>query len=380
MRVAMVDPSLFTLPYDAALARALAFEGCDVTLHARSPREADGELGGIDLATDFYPFAEARQMHALPRPLRLAIKGVDHFVSMRRLWRRLRAARPDVIHFQWLPLPLLDGRLLGKFRAIAPLVLTVHDTDPFNGSPTAWLQRLGVRRALQCFDRLIVHTRQGQARLLAQGVSAQRTDVLPHGGVPADCQAADPMQGVLTLLMFGKIKPYKGVDLLIDAFAALPLSLRSAARVRIVGKSYMDLAPLAAQARIRGVASEISIEPGFVAGDAMQNLFASGTIAVFPYREIEASGVLFQAIAYGRPIVASNLGSFAELLRDGVHGRLVPPGNVPALTQALAALLGDRAHLAACAASVRQLAHELPQWADVARGTVQIYTETLRAA
>ena len=374
MRVALVDPSLFTLPYDVALARGLVLAGCDVTLHSRAPLPADGGTEGVRLAPDFYPLAESRLARALPKMLRLAVKGVDHVASMRRLLARLRDRKPDIIHFQWLPLPLIDCRLLAAFRRLAPVVLTVHDTDPFNGNPAARLQRLGADRALRGVDRLIVHTAQGRDRLVAQGLEAGRIDVLPHGSLSqAKGGGGDTMTGRLTLLLFGKIKPYKGADLLIAAYAALPPALRAEARVRIVGKPYMDLTPLRAQAAALGVADAVSIEPDFVPDDAIDGLFGPGTIAVFPYREIEASGVLSFAIANGRPIIASAIGSFSEILTDRVHGLLVPVGDVEALTAAMADLLGDRARSLAYANSVADLAKSIPNWHDIGIQTSCIY-------
>jgi glycosyltransferase involved in cell wall biosynthesis len=380
MRVALVDPSLFTLPYDAALARGLQDAGCDVTLHGRKRLDADGGADGIKLAAHFYPVAETRFVRRLPKSLRLAVKGADHLFSMRRLWRRLQAARPDVIHFQWLALPLLDGRLLSRFRRLAPLVLTVHDTNPFNGNPAAGLQRLGVQRALAGFDRLIVHTSQGRARLVEQGARAERMAVVPHGSLSgAGAVSEDALQGQVTFLLFGKIKPYKGADVLMDAFAGLPPHLRHQASLRIVGKPYMNLDELRAQADSLGISAQVSIEPDFISDSAIDALFGPGTIAVFPYREIEASGVLSYAIANGRPIVASAIGSFAELLRDGVHGRLVPPADAPALRRAMSDMLQDRAHAAACARAVADLSGTLPQWDDIARSTLRVYREAAEA-
>ncbi len=376
MRVALIDPSLFTLPYDAALARGLQQAGCEVTLHGRAPRVVDGGAVGVDLQSHFYPLSETRLVRDLPKTLRLAIKGVDHAVSMLRLWQRLRAARPDIIHFQWLALPVIDARLLARFRTLAPLVLTVHDTDPFNGNPASRLQRMDMQRALAGFDRLIVHTNQGRARLLGQGIRADHTVVLPHGSLStAPPPAADAMLGEVTFLLFGKIKPYKGVHILIDAFAALPASLRQQARVRIVGQPYMPLDGLRAQAEALGISASVSIEPDFIADDAVDGFFEAGTVAVFPYLEIEASGVLSYAIANGRPIIASRLGSFAETLRNGVHGRLVPPGDAQALSVAMAELLADRAVAAACAAAVCRLATGFTPWLDIARETLLVYQD-----
>lgn len=372
MLVALIDPSLFTVPYDRELASGLARVGHQVTLHGRARRKLDETLGTVTLAPTFYRLAESSAGLALPRAVRLALKGLDHGWSMLRLLRLLRRDAPDVIHFQWLPLPLLDAGLLQNFRRIAPVVLTVHDTNPFNGAPSAGIQRRGIRSCLQEVDRLIVHTHQGRARLERLGIAAERIEVLPHGmlveGMPG---TPDAMAGVLTFLLFGKIRPYKGADLLIEAFAALPAELRASTRLRIVGKPYMDIAPLMQAAQRHGIAVEWQTE--FVPDTAIPGLFGPGTVAVFPYREIEASGVLFLAIAHGRPIIASRLGAFAELLTDGEHGHIVPPNELGPLAAAMQHMAADRAFAARAATAVERLAQSIPEWDEIARRTVETY-------
>ncbi len=374
MRVAMVDPSLFTLPYDRALVSALGRAGHDVTLFGRRPGPDDNGAEGITLAPHFYRMADSQVARRLPTPARLGLKGIDHAASMLLLLSRLRRERPDVIHFQWLPLPVVDGRLLGLFRKIAPLVLTVHDTNPFNGDPSASLQQRGFFRSLNEFDRLIVHTAQGRERLCSAGVPANRVLVLPHGMLlDPPPYVDDPMTGSMTFLLFGKVKPYKGLDLLIEAFASLNPLLRGDARIWVVGKPYMDMAPLQALAGRLGVADRLVIEPRFVGDDEVAGLFAPGTVAVFPYREIEASGVLSIALACGRPIIASKLGNFAETVTDGVQGHLVPPGDVPALAAAMAHMLSDRDFAASCSRQARALVDAVPSWDGIAALTADAY-------
>ena len=176
----------------------------------------------------------------------------------------------------------------------------------------------------------------------------------------------------LTFLLFGKIKPYKGADVLIKAFAAVPEHLRARAKVKIVGKPYMDLAPLHALAERCGFL--VDIDPGYLTDEAVTELFSRpGTVAVFPYREIEASGVMFLAMAHGRPMIASRLGSFAEFVIDGEHGHLVPPDDVAALADAMVHLLTDRAFAAHCSAAVRNLVLDVPGWGEIAQRTETTY-------
>jgi len=376
MRVALVDPSLFTLPYDSALASGLQAVGHDVVLFGRRPGRDDNAADGVRLEQSFYRVAAAPAVTALPKPLRLGVKGLDHIVSMAAFRRRIARWRPDVIHFQWLALPLLDRCFLPQLRRIAPLVLTVHDSNPFNGNPAAFVQKLGINASLACFDRIIVHTEQGRARLAHQGIDQARVTVMPHGllGAPgAQAKANDTMQGRLTFLLFGKLKPYKGADLLIEAFGRLPEELRHKACVRIVGKPYMDVGPLEALAKRLGIEAEVGIEPRFVDDNQVASLFGPQVVATFPYREIEASGVLSLAIAYGRPILASRLGGFAEQIEDNVHGAVVPPEDPAALSAAMARFVTDPAFTAGCARNVHRLAACVPGWDAIARRTTAVY-------
>jgi glycosyltransferase involved in cell wall biosynthesis len=251
---------------------------------------------------------------------------------------------------------------------------------PFNGEPSSRLQFIAAGACYGIFDRLIVHTEQGYARLLSQGVLPDRITRLPVGlsdEPPAANAQPDSMEGPLTFLLFGSIRRYKGLDVLIEAFARLPRDLRASVRLRVVGKAFLDLGPFLELARERGVMEQISIEPGFVAAADVPHLFGPGVVAVFPYREIEASGVLPNAIAGGRPIIASRIGSFGETLEDGVHGMLVPPGDVDALAGAMARLAADREFAARCAARVRELFTIMPSWETIAQRTAEVYTKAI---
>ena len=388
MRVALIDPSLFTLPYDRMLALGLQQAGHDVVLHARALEPREGGAEGVTLAADFYRATGAGRTAWLPGPLRLALKGADHVLCMAALLARLRRERPDVIHFQWLPLPVVDRHFLPAFARLAPLVLTAHDSKPFNGDPAARLQGLGAKDCFGLFDRLIVHTERFRERLLFAGVPAERVVRIPHGLLggggdgagerpppPPPKEAATPRP--LTFVLFGQIKPYKGVDVLIEAFARLPQQLRAEARLRVVGRPFMDLDPLLDLARKRGVAPQLSLEPRFVPDDEIPTLFGPDSIAVFPYREIEASGVLTLAVAHGRPVIASRIGAFAEELADGVHGALVPPDDPAALAAAMEAMLADPEWLVRCAANVRALSGAVPSWREIGERTAAVYAAAL---
>lgn len=378
MRISLIDPSLFTLPYDESLAFALMERGHDVCLYGRAPRRGEPQPSHrLSFEPLFYE--GARAYDGAWEPVRLAAKAADHVRSSARLLAALAAAKPDVIHYQWAPVPLVDRIFLARLRKIAPLFLTVHDTRPFNDRPSAPFQAWGARALYDSFDGLIVHTRRGIERLQAEGVDPARIVCIPHGPLVGErtprraTLSSAASAGPPTFLLVGKIKPYKGIDTLIRAVSLLPEATRRRARFRIAGKPYMDVAPLVALTHALGVADVVQFEFGFLSDTELANELAGASAFLFPYREIEASGVLFAALAEGKPIIASNIGCFAELLEDGVHGRLVPPGNPDALARALKPLIEDAPARVQMGEAVRSLSNTIPSWETIAELTTAFY-------
>ena len=139
---------------------------------------------------------------------------------------------------------MIDGRYLRKLKSIAPVVLTLHNTAAFHGSLTQRLhQEAGLSSVFQHLSGLIVHTEFSKRTVLDRGwLPAEKIHVVPHGVLDyyrsaaqlpsgAEIKTAEP-----TVLFFGQIEAYKGVDLLLRAFAGLPAQLQAASRLCIAGK------------------------------------------------------------------------------------------------------------------------------------------------
>jgi glycosyltransferase involved in cell wall biosynthesis len=317
----------------------------------------------------------------VPVDLGRLAKGAEHVLDMLRLRRAAVARRFDVVHFQWAPLPVLDKRLVRLFRHRAPVVMTVHDTTPFNGSANNRLQKIDSLSVFAAFDHLIVHTESGKAQLVARGLPESRISVIPHGILTTAPTAATSVAsgGDKTILLFGKIKHYKGLDLLIEAFGRLPARLRAGARLKVVGEPFIDVGALRARAAELGIADRIDWDLRYVPDGEIGSLLASADVLAFPYREIDVSGVLMACFPYGKPIVATRIGGFAKLLEDGVSGRLVPPEDPVALASALEEVLADPATAARLGAGAKALVDGVPGWDEIARRTIGVYRSLLAA-
>jgi len=274
------------------------------------------------------------------------------------------------VHFQWLAVQHLDGHLLPRGR---PLVLTAHDVLPREPRPG---QRDAQRRLYDRFDAVVVHSLHGRQRLIGElGVDPARVHVIAHGALAHLAASADNTEAggaappfrteKPVVLCFGLMRPYKGIDLLLDAWKGI-----EGAELWIVGMPRMDISALQSAAP-----PSVRFVPRFVVDSELPAYFNRADLVVLPYREIDQSGVLFTALAFGKSLLLSDVGGFPEVAATGA-ARTFPAGDAAALHDALSELLGDPAALAAMADRSRAAAVGPYSWDAIARNTLDLY-ETL---
>ncbi|MCP3936771.1 MAG: glycosyltransferase [Actinomycetia bacterium] len=336
----MIDPSRMTPNYDASLCEALAHSGCEVTLHVRRGRPGEPGLT-LEAATNghvFYRVTEWLRERLGARPSQI-LKPIEHIIDLLRMLRRLRSERPEVVHIQWLVIPLLDRLFIEAIkRSVAPVIVTVHDTNTLHGVSRFSPQSLGMTGALNAANALVVHTNHSIAQL-GERPSGQQVALTPHAvwEVP---RSATPEDGVLRILMFGRIREYKGVDVLVEALGMIDSSLR--VRALVAGDPMIDTEPLQKRSAELGLDDRIEWQLRFLDDDETHAAFNSADVVALPYRDIDASGVLCQAFGYGVPIVATRIGGFVDQLVDGDTALLIEPESPAELARALERLASDR--------------------------------------
>jgi glycosyltransferase involved in cell wall biosynthesis len=367
VRIALVDPSNYTLPYDHHLASALARRGHDVELLAApfpfgSPPEPDGYL-----RSELFFVRSGPLLRRSPRsPLRFAAKGIEYLPSARRLLRRVDELDPDVVHVQWLPYPALDRRWLRALARKGPVVFTAHDVLPQRSEDRVELWRDVFATA----NRTVVHSEAARERLVALGIEPGKLAVVPHAVFPAR-GAVGPPAG-RSLLFFGLIRRSKGLDLLLRALPHVP-----GARLVVAGDALEPAEPYRELAGQLGVADRIEWRLRFVGDEEAEELMASAAIVVLPYRRIESSGVLATALGHGRPVVVTDVGSLGDTVREFGAGLVVPPEDSAALAEACRSLLDDAAALQAAFEGTRRAASVL-SWDAAADAHERIYEEIAR--
>jgi glycosyltransferase involved in cell wall biosynthesis len=370
MRVQLVDPSAFTPPYDRSLAAALAQAGAGVELlTSRFLYGPVPEASGYRVRECFYRRSSAR---GLGVPARRVFKAAEHLADMRRLRGAIDA---DVVHYQWLTMPVLDAHLLPPSR---PRVMTAHYVLPPRPSRR---QAARAQRLFGRMDAVVAHSEHGAKRLREEaGVDPSRVHVIPHGALDYLTQLPDekPLPPELegaegpVILFFGLLRPYKGLDTLLRAFQQV-----EGAELWIVGNPRMDTGPL------RRLADEV---PGrvrfvtrFVEDAEMPAIFRCADIVVLPYSDAEHSGVLYTGLAFGKPLVLSAVGGFPEIAEQGA-ARLVPPKDPEALAAALRDLVADPDALTELSTAARQAAAGPYSWGAIASQTLALYRELMESS
>jgi len=174
------------------------------------------------------------------------------------------------------------------------------------------------------------------------------------------------------ILFFGLLRPYKGLDTLLEAFRAV-----EDAELWIVGNPRMPVEPLRElAARAPG---RVRFLTRFVEDAEVPAIMRRADILVLPYRDVEQSGVLYTGLAFAKPMVLSAVGGFPELASRHGAARIVPPHNPAELAHALGELTADSGAREVLSAAAARAAQEEYSWDSIAARTRDLYEELLAA-
>jgi glycogen(starch) synthase len=253
-----------------------------------------------------------------------------------------RAARdPDLVHAHWLP------NAAAALAAGKPYVVTLHGTDMALARRAPLLARALLRRA-----RAVIAVSNALAEE-ARRLGAHDVRVIPNGVEPAVrvVPPVDPPH----VLFAGRLAPEKGVEELAAAANGLPLV--------VVGDG-----PLR---------DRVPAKLGFVSPAELARLYDEAAVVVCPSRREGFGVVCAEAMAHGRPVVATAVGGLVDLVRHEETGLLVPPGDAAALRAALERLLGDRVLRERLGAAAREHVARVCSWQEVTTRTLDVYREAL---
>lgn len=263
-----------------------------------------------------------------------------------QLYRKVRSASPDILLLQWwVPywtpsLTMISHWIKQKTRV--RILYVCHNVIPHDGG--GFLDRRLATTVLHRGDAFIVHS--DQDRYYLQALLPRATIFKAHLPTYAEVahqsqtaavaalrqQIAVPSDGRV-LLFFGFVRPYKGLEYLIQA---LPRVLeRMKVHLLVVGEFWSAPSLYRNYAREFGVEHALSLVNRYVPNEELQAYFDLADVVVLPYVSATQSAVVQLAFGFGKPVITTRVGGLPEVVQDGVTGLIVPPQDPVALADAI---------------------------------------------
>lgn len=307
-------------------------------------------------------------------------------------------AKPKIFHILWNnKFQLFDRTLLTLFYRLRGkrIVLTVHNVNAGRrDSKDTHLNRLTLRIQYRLADHIFVHA-EGMKRELVQefGVRGARVTVIPFGinnAVPntrLTSSEAKQRLGIRdcerTILFFGRITPYKGLEYLINAFQRV-LARRDDYRLIVAGRPENDCRRYwsAIQERIREDVrlGRILLRADHIPDEETEVYFKAADVLALPYRHIYQSGVLFLGYSFGLPVLAADVGSLKDEVVAGKTGFVIRPEDPVDLARAIERYFASDLYLnlSVRRREIRDYAAEQYSWDVVGDVTMSTYAGLLQ--
>ena len=377
-------------PYALGMAAALTSAGVDVDF-----------IGSDDLSVPELlnnPRVNFRNLRGDQRSeASLAAKIARVAIYYGRLIRFAATAKPTIFHILWnnkieffdRTLLMLYYKLLGK-----KIALTAHNVNiGLRDSNDSWLNRLSLKFQYKLSDHIFVHTEKMKRHLASQfRISKVKLTVIPFGinnTVPNTALTTSEAKGQLslnssdkTMLFFGNIAPYKGLEYLIAAFTKVATE-DNKYRLVIVGKpkrceDYWNQIRLSISRS--GLRDRIIEKIEYVPDEETELYFKAADVLILPYTHVFQSGVLFLGYSFGLPAIAADVGTLKEEIIEGQTGFVFKPQDPSDLAKTIRRYFASELfhELESRRAQIKQYANDRYSWSKVAAITTAVYSNILR--
>jgi starch synthase len=289
-------------------------------------------------------FAPAVQVHPLTRASNSGVElaSLDP-ITLSHVIRTVVQLKPDLVHFAaphvW-NLPLI---LTLKAKHV-PIVYTLHDLDPHYGTRFSAMMRLFNHIIVRLADRLFVYGKVYKRRLVAAGLDETKITVIPLLHLFLNYERESALLSELPsigyepfALFFGRLEPYKGIDVLLEAFQSLS---ETSLRLVISGQGDVDrFLPS------NGLPRNVEIRNRHISDEEAIELFCKCGLLVLPYVDATQSALVPAAYFFHKPVIVARTGALPEYVEQGQTGFIVEPGNAKHLADSILEAFSDAERL-----------------------------------
>ena len=293
----------------------------------------------------------------------------DLYSGYRRIIRIIRSFDPDIIHITSGHILLVP--LMRRFRC-KPIIVTLHDVIPHTGENT-WLHRFIIGSQIRYATRIFVHGSLQKKELIYAGVPEEKITIIPHGDYSFfRDQGNREIPEEKSVLFFGRIVEYKGLNNLLTAL----IDLQQEYPVKLIIAGEGDLEPYRKNL-YRIDHRLLEVHNRYIGDQEVASFFQRSEFIVLPYTDGSQTGIVPIAYAFHKPVVATDIGSFSEIIEDGKTGLLVPPNDPEALKNAMVRLISDQTFRRQLGENGYSKMQKDMSWDTVLSRTIPVYNQTL---
>lgn len=299
----------------------------------------------------------------------LKVRSLKNINLSLQLSRKLRAF--DVVHFNGMDATLL---LINFFLSKKKKVFTIHDVKLHSGEKgkrNLNIAETYIKLLLKSKYQIIIQNKSDYREVLREFPSKRnKISYIPFKCLSIFRHFYKPglNKEESDILFFGRISRYKGLRYLVEASEILK-NIFPDIRILVAGGGQLD----------REISSDklpenIKIYNRYITNEEMASFIANTKIVVCPYTDATQSGVVMTSFAFGKPVIASSVGGFNDVIENGITGYLIPPSDSKALAEAISALLSDEEKQKMMSGKINEVCESgYLSWNSVAADVKKVY-------
>lgn len=373
MKVLLVDQiAKVNYKYSYSLAEAIAKEGNEVILVVDQKKESEHCTCEI-----------MRLFNTDEKNISKAKKLINYIKSYKAIYKELCNGNYNILHTQWLIFSPVDYYYLKKIKRKLDirLVVTIHDILPFNQKFYDFTYH---KRIYTLADRVIVQAENNVKRFDELFPElAGKEKMIPHGHFLEYAEIVDKLDARKKLqipgnkfvfLFFGQIKKVKGVGVLLEAFSKIYQSYPNSLLV-IAGSVWKDdFSQYQEIIDKHNMNNSVITDIRYIPDNEVKDYYAASDCCVLPYLDVYQSGVIQLCYAHQKPVIATSIGAFKEVVIDRKTGYLCQPDNPEDLAEKMCLAMQNHANLEHMAEQGYKYISDKFSWKKIAQKTVDLYS------
>jgi glycosyltransferase involved in cell wall biosynthesis len=377
MKIVISDPSKFTAPYDYSLCNSLVENNVDITVLTSKFMYGEEIPNKKYTEIEFF-YKYTNKFFKKKSTIFFFFKTLEHIKNSIELLFYLKQHKVNVYHLQWLVIPKFDYFILNIIKLLGvKVVFTAHNILPHD-SGTKYYKIYN--KIYHLVNFIIAHTATTKNKLeLEFNLASSKIIKIEHGDFnylnEYNTKRIDIIQKnelSFTMIMFGAVKPYKGLDVLIEALHLIDKSILPYIKLLVVGRvsdSYIYLDKV----NIYNLNNNIIFIDEFIADSEVFSYMKLADIGVLPYKSIDQSGAALAMASFGLPLLASNIGGLKDIIIDDYNGWLVQPSNAKDLSIKISQIYMKKHKLGAMCKNMKTHVTNKFSWDVSSKNTIKIY-------